>query len=267
MTAPGDGRSPRVLVLAGPGDTTDIVVQGLRRAFGDVEVVMERPQSRWALARRRARRMGWPTVLGQVLFVGVVLPVLRWRGRTRVAAILADAGLERSPIADAHAVSSVNAVETRALLRSTAADVVVVNGTRVIDRATLEAVGCPVVNLHAGITPQFRGVHGGYWALADGHPELVGSTVHLVDAGIDTGGVLAQAVFDPGPEDSFATYPYLHLACGVPLLVDVVARLAAGGGVESAPTSAGVRPSLPSRLWSHPTAWGYLWRRVTRGVR
>ena len=60
----------------------------------------------------------------------------------------------------------------------------------------LGSLGCPVVNVHAGITPRYRGVHGGYWALAERHPEWVGTTVHLVDPGIDTGAILAQATFD-----------------------------------------------------------------------
>lgn len=268
MTAESSGRDPRIVVLAGPGDSTSVVVHGLRRTFGDVAVVLERSQSRWVLARRRASRLGWLAVIGQVLFVSLVLPALRWRGRARVADIVADFGLDCSPIDGAvHEVASVNGPETRTLLRSMAPDVVVVNGTRIIGRATLETIPCPVLNLHTGITPQFRGVHGAYWALAEGHPELVGTTVHLVDAGIDTGGVLAQATFAPERDDSIATYPYLHLGSGLPLLVAAVERLVSSG--DTGPTAAviGPRSSVPSRLWSHPTAWGYLWRRITRGVR
>ncbi len=53
--------------------------------------------------------------------------------------------------------------------------------------------------MHAGITLRYRGVHGGYWALAEQHPEWVGTTVHLVDPGIDTGGILAQSTFERVP--------------------------------------------------------------------
>jgi methionyl-tRNA formyltransferase len=112
-------------------------------------------------------------------------------------------------------------------------------------------VGAPFINLHAGITPLYRGVHGGYWALAEGRPELAGTTVHLVDDGIDTGAVLAQACFRAGPADSFATYPYLHLAAGLPHLLDAVAA-ALRGALRPQP-----HPALPSRLRTHPTFWQY----------
>ena len=42
--------------------------------------------------------------------------------------------------------------------------------------------------MHAGITPQYRGVHGGYWAVVNNDPEHCGVTIHFVDKGIDTGG-------------------------------------------------------------------------------
>ncbi|HYA68353.1 MAG TPA: hypothetical protein VED63_06445, partial [Acidimicrobiales bacterium] len=72
-------------------------------------------------------------------------------------------------------------------------------------------------------------------------------------------------------------YPYLHLACGLPLLVDAVDGLTAGGGASSVRVGAGgdeAGRSCPgaddagqSTLRWHPTAWGYGWRWVRRGVR
>ena len=88
-----------MLLLAGPGDTTDIVANYLAARVPDLQVVVEHSPSRLQLARRRAKRHGWPAVIGQVLFVVVALPLLRRRGRHRIAAIV-DAvrtTLERCP--------------------------------------------------------------------------------------------------------------------------------------------------------------------------
>ncbi|MGH9151786.1 MAG: formyl transferase [Acidimicrobiales bacterium] len=237
----------------------------LAAAFGPFPVILERPVSRWRLARRRARTLGLRTVAGQILFSAVAVPVLARRGRPRIAAIARKHGLDLSPVEPPPvAVASVNCEDARAVLRRLDPRVVVVSGTRIISRDTLACVPAPFINMHAGVAPQYRGVHGGYWALAEGRPELAGTTVHLVDAGIDTGAILGQATFRPGPGDSFATYPYLHLAAGLPLLLSSVAELLAGREPRPvAPISAVGR----SCLRTHPTLWGYLGTRVRRSVR
>jgi len=259
-------RRGRVVVLAGPGEPTNIVYHYLSRRFPDVVVVMEQPVGRVTLARRRARRLGWPTVLGQVAFVTIAVPWLRHRARARVESIMADAHFEVADIPEIHRVPSVNDVGTGTRLRELSPAVVVVSGTRIISDRTLGAVPCPFLNVHAGITPRYRGVHGGYWALAEGRPDLVGTTVHLVDTGIDTGGVLARAYFAPAAGDNFATYPYRHLADGLPLLAEQVERVLAGERLQ-AEDPRSVPGDGASRLRWHPTLWGYLWTRVRRGVR
>ena len=253
-----------VLLLAGPGDTTDIVAHYLADRVDDLVVVVEAPPSRQRMATRRAQRVGWPAVVGQTLFAAGALPWLRRRGDERIRDILAADGIDATPYGPVRHVPSVNAPETIALLQAVQPSVVVVQGTRIISTDVLTSIACPFINTHAGITPRYRGVHGGYWALAEGRPDLVGTTVHLVDKGIDTGGVLAQATFAVTPEDTVATYPYLHLVAGLPLLADQVRRVLDG----SVPAAGGDGPvDGVSRLYLHPTLWGYLARRWTAGVR
>jgi methionyl-tRNA formyltransferase len=253
----------RIVLLAGEDASTNIVWHALQARWPDVPAILEAPGSRLALLRRRVRKLGLATVAGQLAFRAAVVPALEAAAERRRGEILREHRLDDSPIrGEVVRVQSANGADAHAALRRLAPAVVVVNGTRILSAETLGCVAAPFINTHAGITPFCRGVHGGYWALADGRPELVGTTVHLVDTGIDTGKVLAQATFRPGPGDSFATYPVLHTAAGIPLLLEAVAAALEG---RLAP-----RPSLvdgPSRLRSHPTAWGYLWRRVTRGVR
>jgi methionyl-tRNA formyltransferase len=139
--------------------------------------------------------------------------------------------------------------------------VVLLNGTRIIARRVLEQVPAVFINMHSGITPGYRGVHGAYWALARGDRGRCGVTIHLVDAGIDTGAVLEQATFEPGPEDSFVTYPYHQLSVGLPLL-ERAAVAALRGELRGRPA-----PADDSRLWSHPTIGQYLANLIRRGVR
>ncbi|HET9982409.1 MAG TPA: formyl transferase [Longimicrobiales bacterium] len=252
-----------VVLLCGDGASGRIVWRALRRELPDVRVIVEAAPSRLRLLWRRARRVGALAALGQALFVALAVPLLRRAGARRIAGIRAEHGLDDSPFDDAVSrVPSVNAKATRERLRELRPAVVVVNGTRIIGRATLRAVDAPFVNMHAGITPTYRGVHGAYWALCDRRPDLVGTTVHLVDEGIDTGGVIEQATFAVSAADSFATYPYLHTAAGLPALVRAV-RAALDGTLATRPAGR----ELPSRLHHHPTLWGYLERRVRLGIR
>src|SRR5690606_24425483 len=96
-----------------------------------------------------------------------------------------------------HWVPSVNATQCIDLVQKIEPDIVVVNGTRIISKKVLDAVPVSFINTHVGITPKYRGVHGAYWALACGDTDNCGVTVHLVDKGIDTGGILKQAVIAP----------------------------------------------------------------------
>jgi folate-dependent phosphoribosylglycinamide formyltransferase PurN len=251
------------MLLAGPGYSTDIVANYLAARTSDLVVVVEDHQSRLELARRRARRVGWFSVVGQVLFVGLLLPVLRHLGAGRRAAIFCEAAVDTTHRAPSHRVRSVNDDQTVALLTSLHPDVVVVHGTRIVAARVLESARCPVLNVHAGITLRYRGVHGGYWALAEQHPDWVGTTVHLVDPGIDTGGILGQTTFEVSSEDTIATYPDLHLVHGLALLGSQVDKVLSGVALELLPAS--VAPG--SGFYYHPTIWGYLWRRWRGGVR
>lgn len=240
-----------------------MIFHRLAAEVGEVDVVVEDPVPRRQLLRRRVERLGPARVLGQLLFMVLVVPVLRWRSRHRMQAIQRQHALVEAPLRVTQRVRSVNSPETRAVLRELRPAVVVVCGTRIIDRDTLGAITAPVVNFHAGITPAYRGVHGGYWALAEGRPDLVGSTVHLVDEGIDTGGVLEQRTFAVTRRDSFVTYPSLHVAAALPALVSACRRVLQGEPLVPVPAPAG----LPSRLRSHPTLWGWLRVAVVKGVR
>jgi phosphoribosylglycinamide formyltransferase 1 len=84
------------------------------------------------------------------------------------------------------------------------------------------------LNTHPTLLPAFPGAHGVAEALAYG-VKVTGCTVHLVDAGTDTGPILAQQPVPVLDDDDEAT---LHERIKVTerrLLVDVVAAVATGG--------------------------------------
>lgn len=255
-------KSGPIVMLAGPGSETSILFNALNRDFELARVVLERPTGKLELLSRRARSLGLVRVAGQALFQAGIAPWLKAAARERRREILRENGLDDSAIPEARVVrvDSVNSARTVALLRDSGCSTIVVQGTRLIAGDVLAGVPARFINMHMGITPLYRGVHGGYWALAEGRPQACGVTVHLIDRGIDTGAILGQARIAPGPSDNYATYPFLQLAAGLPLLREAVAA-SLNGHLETKAAPQGM-----SRLFSHPTIWEYA-RNRWRGVR
>ena len=252
----------RIVFLGQDGPTTRIVYNAIRTAYPTAHVVLEDPVPRMQLWSRRVERLGVVTVFGQALFRLVVVPILKRAGKRRTEEIKRQYRLDDSTLRnEVIRVPSVNSVELRQLLRELNPDVIVVNGTRIIGRDTLRATKAPFINIHTGITPAYRGTHCGYWAVAEGQPNLVGTTIHYIDEGIDTGPVIEQVACNIDKTDSFVTYPYLQLANGLPLLLEAIQGSLKGTLAPRQPTV-----SSPSKLCYHPTLWGYLARR-TKGVR
>lgn len=78
-------------------------------------------------------------------------------------------------------------------LREHGAEWVVLAGfMRVVTPVLLDAFPMRVINVHPALLPAFPGTHGARQALEYG-VRVAGCTVHLVDAGTDTGPIVAQA--------------------------------------------------------------------------
>lgn len=84
-----------------------------------------------------------------------------------------------------------------------------------------------VVNVHPALCPAFPGMHAARQALEHG-VKITGCTVHLVDAGVDTGPILAQAAVPVLDDDDEATLQKRIQVEEHRLLPDVIARIARG---------------------------------------
>jgi Formyl transferase len=248
----------KVVLLTCEGDVGLLAGRYLAAHLPGLAVIVERPVPRSQLLRRRIKRLGAVRVAGQLAFMA--FQRLQQRAcRRRIAGIIREAGLDdgRCERSERIRVPSVNSPQCIGHLQRLRPRAVLVVGTRIIARDVLRSVDAPFINYHAGITPKYRGVHGGYWAASEGDLGNFGVTVHLVDEGIDTGDVLYQARLTPTAKDNYSTYPYLQLVAGLPLL-QRAARDAVAGTLRSE------KVDLPSHLWSHPTLWHYIktgWRR------
>jgi folate-dependent phosphoribosylglycinamide formyltransferase PurN len=250
----------RIVVVTAGGPHVWAIVNAIRDRLGAITVVLEEPESKRRLLMRRARKLGWMSVAGQ-LGTMVFTRLRKLFLSSRDQRSLVRDGMEMEPRSDQRVVNVVSAdsPELVEAIRQMQAEVVLLAGCRLLSNATLAAIHCPVINYHAGITPKYRGMNGGYWALASGDAENFGSTVHLVDAGVDTGAVLYQARGRPETGDNLMLYP-LRLAA--------LSREICVSAIEDALTER-LRPTetgLPSRQWYHPPIWSYLWTGLTKDV-
>ncbi len=101
---------------------------------------------------------------------------------------------------------------------------------RILDSVFLDRFPQRVVNSHPALLPAFPGAHAVRDALAYG-VKVTGCTVHLVDAGVDTGPIIAQQVVDVAPDDTEATLHERIKGVEWRLLPEVVGALVARGCV------------------------------------
>ena len=88
-------------------------------------------------------------------------------------------------------------------LQSLDLDLVVSAGfMRILDQSVTSSL--PIINSHPALLPLFPGAHAVRDALA-ARATKTGTTIHWVDAGVDTGEIIAQAELDIDPEDDEET--------------------------------------------------------------
>ncbi len=123
-----------------------------------------------------------------------------------------------------------------ATLAAVSPDVVVLAGyLRIVGPAVLGAFAGRIVNVHPSLLPAFPGLHGVRDALAAG-VAVTGVTVHLVDAALDGGAIIAQEAVAVLPNDDEASLLGRLHAVEHRLLPAAVANLLAGA--VSAPAGA-----------------------------
>jgi phosphoribosylglycinamide formyltransferase-1 len=95
---------------------------------------------------------------------------------------------------------------------------------KLVGPAVLGAFGGRLINTHPALLPAFPGAHAVRDALAAG-AKVTGASVHVVDAGVDTGPVLAQRQVDVLPGDDEARLHERIKAVERELLVHTVAEI------------------------------------------
>jgi hypothetical protein len=156
-------------------------------------------------------------------------------------------------------VPTLNGEEARAALRRLRVDVAVSLDNALIGEATFALPRLGTLNVHHGAVPDYRGGPPVFWELRDGR-DAVGFTIHRIDAGIDTGPVLARGEVPIERRPTLAgtlraTIPALHEAS-----LDALERVLDAGDFEGDPQPPGGRHRTTPTLRDYVRA-----RRALRG--
>ena len=235
------------------------MVNALRRRFGDFPVIVEQGEPVSAFWARRKKKLGAAAVYSMKA-AQLAAKITKPLSRCRLAELRAEC--DATPVTGASRieVASLNSDEALAAIRALKPRAVFVASTGMLRAPLLEACGCPVVNYHSGVNPAYRGINGGYFALANGEPEHFGVTLHLVDLGVDTGAILATNRIPVADNDNLQTYMTLMAAKSQEVVTDTMARVLAGEAKPLPPST------LPSHQYYAPTLGQYLAAGIKRGV-
>lgn len=84
-------------------------------------------------------------------------------------------------------VEDINSIAVINVIDTAKPDVCIVSCISIIKERILEKIDVPIINIHGGHLPDYRGCHCIFFAVIERQYGKIGSTIHFVDKGIDTG--------------------------------------------------------------------------------
>lgn len=230
--APGRLRL-RTLILYHTDQIQDVKADWIASRFpvdGFVQVQVRRaplPQYLW----RRVKRYGLGKVASEMAWrVGSRLTErrqdeLQMAGMVRDLRAALPAGYRRPPV---HTLESINSPAGEALLRELKPDVCLIMLNVMLKKQIFTIPRHGMLIFHPGLVPEYRGVHCGFWAVANDDVARIGWSLLRIDEGVDTGPVLAQGVastVDPAREN-YAVMQHKAQFEGMPRVVAALEALA-----------------------------------------
>ena len=148
-------------------------------------------------------------------------------------------------------VPHINHPDVLALAKRLKPDVIAVFGTSLIRGPLLTKGRLGIVNLHGGPSPTYRGADCTFWALYNGEPDQVGCTLHYIDAGIDTGNLIAHIFPEVKEGDDELTLFWRAVRDSAEAYAELFERLERGERFGQTQLSMGHLYQVKDRMWRH----------------
>lgn len=247
----------KILILGRSDDFTKIIFNKIYEIEQDLFLIEEKKPKFIKFFRNRIKKYGFLKIIGQILLIILIFPILKKLSQKRITEIIKENNFSTSISnliigKNYFKYENINLQEVKEKIIELNPELIIVNGTRIISKNILESTDKFFINMHSGITPKYRGVHGAYWALVNNDKENCGVTIHVVDKGIDTGKIIEQTIISTTKQDNIITYPYLQLAKGVELEKKIINLLKEHKKINYKINK------LPSKLYTHPSFVEYV---------
>ncbi|MFQ5492255.1 MAG: formyl transferase [Phycisphaerae bacterium] len=161
--------------------------------------------------------------------------------------------------------NTLNTDGTVSFLGKAGVEAVAVYGTGLIKPPLLDAFPGRMINMHLGLSPYYRGTATNFYPLLNDEPEYVGATIHLIDAGIDSGAIIHHARPDITADDMPHTVGCKAILAGLKKLSQTVTELAEGRLVAT-PQWEAPNPKLYLRKDYHPSQVVKLYEMIEAGL-
>lgn len=160
---------------------------------------------------------------------------------------------------------TLNSAATLRYLESAGVDTLVVYGTNLVRQPLLSRFAGRILNMHLGLSPYYRGTATNFYPLLNEEPEYVGATIHLIDAGIDSGPIFRHARPDIVADDRPHTIGCKAILAGIDAMIAVLQGFQAG---TARPVPQWMAPNarLYLRKDYHPRQVVELYRKLDAGL-
>lgn len=250
----------KILYVTAGGDAPYALANHIYRTHPNLIIAREKVQSKAAITYSRARSKGWLKALGQLgtmVFSRMGKSVFFRVYKREISERNLDVKLDRN--IDIVDISTPNSSEFIDLVKTLKPNIIFLSGCRIISQETLTEIDIPILNYHAGINPKYRGMFGGYWSRRNGDVDNYGTTVHLVDAGVDTGDILYQSIIPIKGHETMLTDAIIQVTHSMDISLRAIDDVCNNKIVVK-------DVNIPSQLWFQPTLWSYIWCGITKNI-
>lgn len=183
----------RVVILKGDSPRHDYFAQELLK-IRDIEFLIISPKRLSSDRLAKMIRKSPKTFLNR-LTKYIVYNILQWNKKESI--FYGKVEIEKQLV-----VENINSDSTFNRIKDFAPDLIVAFGVPIVSNRIIELPRFKSINLHGGISPEYKGGNTIFWPLFESKPELAGATIHYMVKKVDSGKIISKIYPDINSHDS-----------------------------------------------------------------